>query len=234
MSRTRREFAQITLAGAPAVGALLRGDVAAAADRGPADVGWAGVQVGLNVPYSFGTGNNMAAEESLERALEVGVGALELRAQPVEHFLGSPTVRAAETRRRRGRRNPPRGRPAAAPTRNRRPTSEVAPGRPVQQVEELRNILREGRRGGRHPQGRRHCTRPPTRKWTTSSRWRAPRRGAIPELPEKRRRDQAPRRLRRQAQALHGLPPSRAAGAGQLRGGLRRGQVSSCSVQPIT
>jgi sugar phosphate isomerase/epimerase len=56
---------------------------------------WAGVQVGLNVPYSLGTGNNIAAEDLLTRVVEVGVGSLELRAQPVEHFLGSPTVRAA-------------------------------------------------------------------------------------------------------------------------------------------
>ena len=56
---------------------------------------WAGVKIGLNVPYSFGTGNNISAEDLLARVVEVGFGALELRAQPVEHFLGSPTVRAA-------------------------------------------------------------------------------------------------------------------------------------------
>jgi sugar phosphate isomerase/epimerase len=56
---------------------------------------WAGVQVGLNVPYSFGTGNNIAAEDLLARVVEAGVSAVELRAQPVEHYLGSPTIRAA-------------------------------------------------------------------------------------------------------------------------------------------
>jgi hypothetical protein len=56
---------------------------------------WAGVQVGLNVPYSLGTGNNIAAEDLLKRLVEVGVGSVELRAQPVEHFLGSPAIRAA-------------------------------------------------------------------------------------------------------------------------------------------
>jgi sugar phosphate isomerase/epimerase len=95
MSITRREFARITLAGAPAVGALLRGGIAVAADAPGAVSRWAGVQVGLNVPYSFGAGNNMSAEEVLKRTLEVGAGSLELRAQPVEHFLGSPAVRAA-------------------------------------------------------------------------------------------------------------------------------------------
>ena len=97
MSITRREFARVSLAGAPAIGALLRGNFAAAAvgQAQPPLSQWAGVKVGLNVPYSLGTGNNIAAEDLLTRVLEVGVGSLELRAQPVEHFLGSPTVRAA-------------------------------------------------------------------------------------------------------------------------------------------
>ena len=97
MSITRREFARRTLAGAPVLGAVLRGDLAAAAlgQTPPSRSRWAGVQVGLNVPYSLGTGNNIAAEDLLQRVTQVGVGSLELRAQPVEHFLGSPTVRAA-------------------------------------------------------------------------------------------------------------------------------------------
>jgi len=97
MSITRREFGRVALASAPAIGTLLRGNLAAAA-VGPAQPKmsqWAGVQLGLNVPYSLGTGNNIAAEDLLKQVLEIGVGALELRAQPVEHFLGSPTVRAA-------------------------------------------------------------------------------------------------------------------------------------------
>jgi sugar phosphate isomerase/epimerase len=96
MSFTRREFGRVALAGAPAIGALLRGNLAAAAvGQAPKLSQWAGVQLGLNVPYSLGTGNNIAAENLLKQVLEIGVGSLELRAQPVEHFLGSPTVRAA-------------------------------------------------------------------------------------------------------------------------------------------
>ena len=97
MSITRREFARAALAGAPVIGAVLRGDLAAAAvgQTPPSTSRWAGVLVGLNVPYSLGTGNNVAAEDLLQRVTQVGVGSLELRAQPVEHFLGSPTVRAA-------------------------------------------------------------------------------------------------------------------------------------------
>ena len=112
MSFTRRQFGRVALAGAPAIGALLRGDLAAAAvGQAPPKLSqWAGVRVGLNVPYSLGTGNNIAAEDLLKRVLEVGVGFLELRAQPVEHFLGSPTVRAAAEAAKAGGTRP------AAPT----------------------------------------------------------------------------------------------------------------------
>jgi sugar phosphate isomerase/epimerase len=97
MAITRREFGRVTLAGAPAVSMLLQGSLSEAfAAEAPGSISrWAGVQVGLNVPYSLGTGNNIAAEDLLKRVVEVGVGGLELRAQPVEHFLGSPTIRAA-------------------------------------------------------------------------------------------------------------------------------------------
>src|SRR5438552_2691919 len=50
---------------------------------------WAGVQVGLNVPYNFG-GRTMRANEIIERCVRLSVNALELRSQPVEEFLGSP------------------------------------------------------------------------------------------------------------------------------------------------
>src|SRR5215510_4264436 len=50
---------------------------------------WAGVQVGLNVPYNFG-GRTMNAGEVIERCVRLGVNAIELRSQPVEEFLGSP------------------------------------------------------------------------------------------------------------------------------------------------
>src|SRR5262245_65801524 len=50
---------------------------------------WAGVQVGLNVPYNF-SGRTMNAGEIVERCVRLGVNAVELRSQPVEEFLGSP------------------------------------------------------------------------------------------------------------------------------------------------
>ena len=53
------------------------------------DSKWAGVQVGLNVPYNFG-GRTMGVDEIIERTVRLGVNAIELRSQPVEAFLGSP------------------------------------------------------------------------------------------------------------------------------------------------
>lgn len=50
---------------------------------------WAGVQVGMNVPYNFG-GRTMDVDEIIERCVRLGVSAVELRSQPVEAFLGSP------------------------------------------------------------------------------------------------------------------------------------------------
>lgn len=87
----------MALVGTPVIGGLLRSSDAGAAIAQAASPmsRWAGVQIGLNVPYSLGIGNNVAAEDLLTRLVEVGVGAVELRAQPVEHFLGSPAVRAA-------------------------------------------------------------------------------------------------------------------------------------------
>jgi sugar phosphate isomerase/epimerase len=112
---------------------LLRGDLAAQAQHLSR---WANVQVGLNVPYSLGTGNNIAAEDLLKRVVEVGVGGLELRAQPVEHFLGSPAVRAAAEAAKGP--NPPR---PSAPTPEQK--AEIRKWRlaaPTSRLKELRQM----------------------------------------------------------------------------------------------
>lgn len=49
-----------------------------------------GVQIGLNVPYSFGTRTAMTAEQILDRCLALGVNGMELRAQAIEKSLGLP------------------------------------------------------------------------------------------------------------------------------------------------
>jgi sugar phosphate isomerase/epimerase len=46
-----------------------------------------GVQIGLNVPYNFGS-RTMDGDEVLRRCVELGVSAVELRSQPVEQFAG--------------------------------------------------------------------------------------------------------------------------------------------------
>ena len=52
---------------------------------------FAGVQIGLNVPYNFG-GRDMNADELLDRFVKLNVNAVEMRSQPVESFLGSPAA----------------------------------------------------------------------------------------------------------------------------------------------
>jgi sugar phosphate isomerase/epimerase len=50
---------------------------------------FAGVQVGLNVPYSFAS-PLMSGDDILQKCVQLGLSAVELRTQPVEAFLGLP------------------------------------------------------------------------------------------------------------------------------------------------
>jgi hypothetical protein len=87
MLYNRREVAKLGLS---ALGVLTPiGFSRSAFSQGKPNSRWAGVQVGLNVPYNFG-GRTMNAGEIIERCVRLGVNALELRSQPVEEFLGSP------------------------------------------------------------------------------------------------------------------------------------------------
>ncbi len=86
MSYTRREFGRIALATLPTIG-VWREITAAATTAQRPDSKVAGVQVGLNVPYSFGN-NLMPGDEVLQKCVQLGVSAVELRSQPVEQFLG--------------------------------------------------------------------------------------------------------------------------------------------------
>lgn len=96
MPYTRREFTKLALGALPAAGLWsqsnpLRAAEAATIPRAKPNSKVNGVQIGLNVPYSFGN-NAMNAEEVLTKCVELGVGALELRTQPVEAFLGAPVL----------------------------------------------------------------------------------------------------------------------------------------------
>ena len=86
MTYTRREIGQLALTVIPAARILGAGAVFAQA-KPNSKVN--GVQIGLNVPYSFG-GRNMEADELLKKCLDMGVSALELRSQPIETFMGAP------------------------------------------------------------------------------------------------------------------------------------------------
>ena len=85
-SYTRRDFARLAIFGLPAARLL-----SAVRPR------HAGVQIGLNVPYSFGN-NNMSADDVLKNCVQLGVGALELRSQPVEAYMGAPAPVAGASR----------------------------------------------------------------------------------------------------------------------------------------
>ncbi len=76
---TRRDVGKLALAAVPFGRVLLQ----------KPDSKVAGVQIGLNVPYSFGN-NNMSGQETLDWCVKLGVSAVELRSQPVEGFLGVP------------------------------------------------------------------------------------------------------------------------------------------------
>ncbi len=51
----------------------------------------AGVQLGLNVPYSFAN-PIMSGDDILKNCVQLGLSAVELRTQPVEAFLGLPML----------------------------------------------------------------------------------------------------------------------------------------------
>ncbi|WP_257067771.1 hypothetical protein, partial [Campylobacter jejuni] len=90
---TRREFAKLALTALPAAGLLSLASSANAAEK-PAQSGKPnskirGVQLGLNVPYSFGN-PLMSGDEILAACIQLGASGVELRAQPIEAFLGAP------------------------------------------------------------------------------------------------------------------------------------------------
>jgi sugar phosphate isomerase/epimerase len=88
MRYTRRQIGQMALGALPAAGILARRTRLSASGRQTRpNSKVAGVQIGLNVPYSFGN-NNMPGDDVLKRCLALGVSAVELRSQPVELAMG--------------------------------------------------------------------------------------------------------------------------------------------------
>jgi sugar phosphate isomerase/epimerase len=90
---TRRDFAKLALGALPAATVLSELSPLHAADKsrkkgGKPNSKVAGVQLGLNVPYSFKEAGTMSGEEILRRCVQLNLSAVELRTQPVEMFLG--------------------------------------------------------------------------------------------------------------------------------------------------
>src|SRR4051812_11527119 len=106
MLYTRRALGKLALSGVPAAGLLLKPESLLAARPNSK---WAGVQVGMNVPYNFGSTPVLTSDEILQKCIDLGVSGVELRSQPVEAFLGLPANLVAV----RGRRGEPAPDPAA-------------------------------------------------------------------------------------------------------------------------
>ena len=166
MNYTRRDFGRIALAGLPAAGRFFDpATVFGGQPPGKPNSKWAGVQVGMNVPYNFKTGNYMTADDIISRCQLLGVSAMELRAQPVELFMGSPAAVAAAAaggNRGRGGAGGRQGGDAAAPSGTGRE------GTPAQGRGE------RGGRGGRaaltpEQQAAQRAAAEETRKWRMSA-----------------------------------------------------------------
>src|SRR5438874_4437135 len=86
MIYTRRELGKLVLI-LPVAGLVPR--ALFGQQRAKPNSTFAGVTVGMNVPYSFGT-RTMSGDEVLDKTLQLGISAVELRSQPVELSLGAP------------------------------------------------------------------------------------------------------------------------------------------------
>ena len=91
---SRREFGRIALAALPAASVVtlarqLGASEASSTIRDKPNSKVAGVQLGLNVPYSFAS-PQMSGDDILKNCVQLGISAVELRTQPVEVFLGAP------------------------------------------------------------------------------------------------------------------------------------------------
>ena len=88
MMYTRRQVGKLMLTSIPAAAFLTR-DAFGAQTRPKPNSKFAGVQIGMNVPYNYGS-RTMSADETLDKTLQLGVNAVEMRSQPIELFMGAP------------------------------------------------------------------------------------------------------------------------------------------------
>lgn len=87
MLYTRRDMGKIVLAAVP--GATLLPDLTFQSNTARPNSRVNGVHIGLNAPYNFGD-LTLSGDEILQRCLQLGISALELRSQPAEVFAGVP------------------------------------------------------------------------------------------------------------------------------------------------
>jgi sugar phosphate isomerase/epimerase len=73
------------------------GGLAAQAVFAKPDSNFGGVQIGINAPYSFRRMHG-SAEDVIRNMQELGLSSVEIRSQPIEHFLGGPVAIQGEER----------------------------------------------------------------------------------------------------------------------------------------
>ena len=95
-SQTRRQFTKLALSALPGAALLSSVGRLRAADAKP-NSKVNGVQIGLNVPYSFKNAL-MSGDDILKNCVQLGVSGLELRTQPVEAWLGLPPIESAKSK----------------------------------------------------------------------------------------------------------------------------------------
>jgi sugar phosphate isomerase/epimerase len=88
MEYTRRELGRLMLGSLPLATLMPRRLFAGQAGKKPNST-FAGVTVGMNVPYNFGT-RTMPVDEVIAKTAQLNISAVELRSQPIELFMGVP------------------------------------------------------------------------------------------------------------------------------------------------
>ena len=88
MTFTRRELGKLLLT-VPAASLVGRDVFGRTLFQTKPDSKWAGVEVGLNVPYNYGA-RTMPVDDVIQKTVQLGVSAVELRSQPIELFMGVP------------------------------------------------------------------------------------------------------------------------------------------------
>jgi len=98
MLYSRRDVGKLALGALPVASLWPKSAGADALQAGKPNSNFAGVQIGLNAPYSFGgemKQASMSGDDIVKHCVALGLSAVELRSQPVEAFLGFPTVPSA-------------------------------------------------------------------------------------------------------------------------------------------